>query len=147
MLELGEGEGGADYFGGSSGAGGDALEGGSALAEQAGPRSLWLRRPRSSLLRVFASGSSRWLPGLGGNDRITVARIAGVSNRRAGQLLTGRCTEPRAVAGLAAVAGGRADLLAQHAGIRGRCGTGRAAHASRNGTIASAAVCTGWRRP
>ena len=34
MLELGEDECGADYLGGSSGAGGDALEGGPALAEQ-----------------------------------------------------------------------------------------------------------------
>jgi hypothetical protein len=34
VLELGEDEGGADYLGGSSGAGGDALEGGPALGEQ-----------------------------------------------------------------------------------------------------------------
>jgi hypothetical protein len=34
VLELGEDEGGADYPGGSSGAGGDALEGGPALGEQ-----------------------------------------------------------------------------------------------------------------
>jgi hypothetical protein len=54
---------------------------------------------------------------LTGDDRITVARIAGVSNRRAGQTLTGRSTDAEAVAELAEVAGGRADLLAEHAGL------------------------------
>lgn len=54
---------------------------------------------------------------LTGNDRITVARIAGVSSRRAGQWLNGQCSEAEAVAELVAVAGGRADLLAQHAGV------------------------------
>lgn len=54
---------------------------------------------------------------LAGSDRITVARIAGVSSRRAGQTLNGRCSDAEAAAELAGVAGGRADLLAQHAGI------------------------------
>jgi hypothetical protein len=54
---------------------------------------------------------------LAGSDRITVARIAGVSSRRAAQRLNGQCSDAEAVAELAEVARGRADLLAEHAGV------------------------------
>jgi hypothetical protein len=54
---------------------------------------------------------------LTGDDRITVARIAGVSSRLATQTLTSKSTDAEAAAELAEVAGGRADLLAEHAGL------------------------------
>jgi hypothetical protein len=54
---------------------------------------------------------------LAGSDRITVARIAGVSSRRAAQRLNGQCSGAEAAAELAAAARGRADLLAERAGV------------------------------
>jgi hypothetical protein len=64
VLELGEDECGPDDLGGLPGAGGDALEGGPALAEQGESSfSLAAEAARSTLLRVFVSGPSRWFPG------------------------------------------------------------------------------------
>ena len=56
MLELGEDEGGADYLGDSSGAGGDALEGGPALGEQGEPAFSLAAEAAEQAFRVLVRG-------------------------------------------------------------------------------------------
>src|SRR5690348_10592227 len=51
------------------------------------------------------------------SDRLILAEIAGACERRAWQVLAGRCTEAEAVAELAEASRGRADLLTQWAGL------------------------------
>lgn len=63
MLELGEDECGPDYLGGSSWAGGDALEGGPALGEQGEPAFPLAAQAAQQAVAGFVSGSSRWFPG------------------------------------------------------------------------------------
>ena len=64
MLELGEDECGADYLGGSPGAGGDALEGGPALGEQG--ESSFAQAAQGAEERVAGAGIDVQLAPVGG---------------------------------------------------------------------------------